>query len=1111
MKDLAGFLRAHGLEQYEQLFTKNDVDLATLRLLSERDLEELGLLFGARKRLMAALKQDAKPEVQSGDVEQRRQITVLFCDIVGYTKLSTQYDPEILTGVVRGYEDLCAACVARYDGYLFQRLGDGIVAFFGYPLAHEREAERAIRAGHAILEGVKNLAHPLDVRIGITTGVVAISSGGRMVIGDAMNLAARLQAAAEPGTMAVSSTVRRLAGDAFRYEPLGEIEFRGFPRPISTFRVDGAGAMPADKAVLEDVVPVGRDDELGHLAALWHKVRTEGHGQVIGITGEPGIGKSRIAATVCARIMTSEHRLIRCHCSPFHSATPFYPVIAHLEAAMAFDDNPSPEKRLELIEDLVCGHCRLPAAEVRFIAALMSVPFAHRFGEISEAPRAVRADTLRILMAILASASSAAPAVLLFEDLHWADATTCELIDLLVAQIRQTPVLVVTTYRPEFDPGWAAASHCTLLSLSRLSQEQSRAMILRCTNGKSLPPAIEDAIAAKTDGVPLFIEEMIRSLIDSGQLVIAGDRYVQADGILSISLPDTLRGSLTARLDRLVKAKRVAQVGAVIGRSFSRDLISELIPEPEQVNDGLRELVEAHLAFESEPGSQKVYVFKHALVQDAAYESLLLSQRKDLHGRVVELLARKDPGLADRQPELLAHHLTAAGADANAVPMWLKAADMAMQRFSVSEAVSHLRKGLSRLAVIPPDRERDKLELRYRAALGPALVAERGWGHPELRSVLEPAWSLATSLDDRNSYLPILNALWVHTMCTDQLFLSLNWADRMLRLSEETESGDLRVVAHRALSGSYYWRGDLRRANYHGDLLQTTYDPHKHWHVAERTNTDPLTGEAIYRGQYLWMLGYPNQAVVASNTRDAHARRRGHPFDLAFSLTLGAQVFDFLGMPDELESRADEATALGRRFGVSLFFEIMAEISRGVAWLRAGDHAEAAEQIERGVARLASTGHRIWLAYLRALRGEALALLGETEAAGRVMDESIASIERGEERCHFAEVLRLRGWLAGLEGEDASAEALFRRSLEVARGQEAKSWELRSATSLAELMARKGARTEAYAILAPVYGWFREGFDTRDLKSAAALLGRLGDRPPHAVAGTSPPTGSTLI
>lgn len=1112
MTTLAQWLREHGLERYQDLLETNEIDFETLRILTEPDLVELGLPFGARKRLLAVMRAsaDAAPAVP-GD-EQRRQLTVLFCDVAGYTKLAAELDPEILTDMVRGYEDLCAACVARYEGYLFQRLGDGVVAFFGYPLAHEREAERAIRAGLDILEGAGSLEHPLDLRIGIATGIVVVSGGGRMAVGDAMNLAARLQATAEPGAIAVSSTVRKLAGSAFRYTPLGEIDLKGFPQPVPAFRVEGQEAIPADAANLSGQLPVGREAELSDLGAMWNEVCREGRGRVAAISGEPGIGKSRLAADLCAQIVTPVNRIIRFQCSPFHLATPLYPVIAHLESDMGFTRSLPPEERLERIEKLLCGRHRLPPSDVRFIAALLSVPFAHRFGAISEPPRVAKAETLRILLAMIASACATAPAVMLFEDLHWADATTLEGIDLLVSHLDRIPVFLVTTYRPEFTPRWGSAAACRGIVLPRLTPDQSLEMIRRCAGGLALPPAIEGTIIEKTDGVPLFLEEITRALLESGQLTQTGDRFVQAGGILTVSLPDSLRGSLAARLDKLVKARRVAQIGAVVGRSFSRDFLAAIgIHDAAQIDEGLAQLVDSGLANVEEHLGSRSYIFKHALVQDAAYDSLLLSQRKSLHTRVAELLTEHDPGLTDRQPELVAHHLTAAGASARAVPLWLKAAEIAMQRFAVSEAASHLRTGLSQVRALPPGQERDVLELRYRAALGPVLVAERGWAHPELSAVLEPAWELAAALQHDASFLPILNALWVHYMSSDKLALSRRWAERAMSIGQQRNDGDLTIVAHRALAGSYYWEGNFALARHHGDKLQALYDPQKHWHVVQKTNTDPLTGEAIYRAQYLWMMGYPDQAVVASNARDEHARRRGHPFDLAFALTLGAQVFEFLNLPEELESRADEASAMGRRFGVPLFFDMMCEISRGLAWLRAGRLEDAASQIERSVARLASTGHRVWVPYLLARRAEALALLGETEAAARQIDQCVSRFEEGEQRSHFAEVLRLRGWIHGLAGDRASAERLLQRALAVARAQEARSWELRAAMTLAELLERHGEAAAALAVVQPVHGWFTEGFGSSDLQGAARLIARLSGMPPapEAAPPADPAAGGT--
>lgn len=1096
---ISEWLDAHGLGQHAPVFIENDVDFATLLLLTDDNLKELGLSFGARKRLLNALAQEkaAKP---AASAEERRQLTVMFCDMVGFTGLAQRVDPEILKDIMRGYEDICAACIARYDGYLFQRLGDGIVAFFGFPRAHEREAERAIHAGLDIIDAMTR-SHSadgtaLEVRIGIATGIVVVSADGRTAVSETMNLAARLQAAAHPGTLVVSSKVRKLAGPVFDYEDQGSQSLKGITLPVHIYRVRGLSTSEdrdAADAVGKGSPLIGRADEMEGLLAQWRHVRDAHEGVTVSLCGEPGIGKSRIANALCKRLESENVQILRFQCSPFHLNSAFYPIRAHLDAVLQISHDIPADVKLDRLEAMIAGRYGLPRQDVRFIAAMMAIPFQERYGSLDISPRLAKQETVRVMEDMVAAAARLRWTLLLFEDMHWADPTTVETLERLIGKLAGIPLLIVTTHRPEFEPRWSHNDNVTIVNLAKLTAAQSGEMISRLVDGKSLPMELVGQIIAKTDGVPLFVEELTRTILESGGLREAGDRYVYAGATLSIAIPETLRDSLAARLDRLVNAKAVAQIGSVIGRSFSYELVAALAQMDEAtLMAGLSELTTSGLAFcEGEGPHSALYTFKHALVQEAAYDSLLRSQRRPLHAKIAQMLEEHNPEIRDREPELLAHHYTAAGDHAAAIPLWLRAGDVAMQRFAVPEAVSHLRKGMTQLEGLSPGPERNLLELRFRAALGPALVAERGWGHPELSAVLEPAWSLAHTLKHRGGYLPILNALWVHCLCTDRLQESLGWAERTLQVGGETDDGNLVIVGHRAASGSAFWQGRFDMARHHGDLLHAMYDPEKHWHIAQLTNTDPLTGESIYRAQYLWILGYPDQAVMASDTRDDHARRRNHPFDLAFSLTLGAQAFDFLGESEELLKRAEEADIVGRRHGVSLFWEVMAEISRGIAWLRAGRHAEGAARLDRAIARLAATGHRIWIGYLRALQAEALALAGDIKAADALIDESIARIEKGEERCHYAEVLRLKGWLLLRQGKTDEAETRIRASISVARTQQAKSWELRSTTTLARLLAGRGDRTEAFDMLCAIYGWFTEGFATRDLKEARALLEEL--------------------
>ncbi|WP_119272006.1 adenylate/guanylate cyclase domain-containing protein [Taklimakanibacter deserti] len=1097
MSALTDWLDAHGFSEHARLFIDNDVDFTTLLLLTDNDLKELGLSFGARKRLLGALAEAKalKPE-PAVRAEERRQLTVMFCDMVGFTGLAQRVDPEVLKDIVRAYEDACAACIARYEGYLFQRLGDGIIAFFGFPLAHEREAERAIRAGLDILDAMACFKTPdtakLEVRIGIATGIVVVSADGRTAVSETMNLAARLQSVAEPGTIAVSSKVRKLAADVFGYADIGAQSLKGITLPVQVYRV--AGVATAEDRQAKDKPLIGRGPEMEALLDKWRRVHDAGEGFTINLCGEPGIGKSRIADALCASLEHEHAQIWRFQCSPFHLNSAFYPIRTHLDEVLQIGDDSPADARLDKLEALIVGRYGLPRSDVRFIASMMSIPCEERYGALDISPRLAKQETVRVMEDMVAAAARLRPTLLLFEDMHWADPTTLETLERLIGKLAGIPLLIVATYRPEFEPHWSRHVNVAVLNLAKLTAEQSSEMVSRLAEGKSLPAEIVEQIIAKTDGVPLFVEELTRTILESGGLVEAGGRYVYTGPTLGFAIPETLRDSLAARLDRLAKAKPVAQIGSVVGRTFSHELISALAQMDEAaLAEGLAELTASGLAMSSgvSPGPVS-YTFKHALVQDVAYDSLLRSQRKPLHARIAQVLEERHPETREREPELLAHHYSAADDQAAAAPLWLKAGEVAMRRFAVPEADSHLRKGMELLATSSPSAERDLLELRFRAALGPALVAGRGWGHPELSAVMEPAWSLARRLTHRQGYLPILNALWVHCLCTDRLDVSMHWAEKLLEVGAETQDDNLVIVGHRAVSGSAFWQGRFDVAKAHGDKLHALYDAGKHWHIAQLTNTDPLTGESIYRAQYLWIIGYPDQAVAASDARDDHARRRNHPFDLAFSLTLGAQAFDFLSQPEELLARAAEADNVGRRFGVSLFFEVMAEISQGIAWLRAGRHADSATRLDRAITRLAATGHRIWIAYLRALQAEALALGGNVEAAEALLDESIARIEGGEERCHYAEVLRLKGWLLARQGRRAEAEKRLGAALAVARAQGAKSWELRATTTLARLLAEEGEEARAFDMLQAIYGWFTEGFNTRDLTDARALLDELG-------------------
>jgi class 3 adenylate cyclase/tetratricopeptide (TPR) repeat protein len=1103
---LSEWLKFHDLERFTEIFENNEVDLSTLRVLTDSDLKELGLPFGPRKRILNLLNQEKAVETLAdpgGHVampsNERRQLTVLFCDLVGFTKLAYKHDPEALQVIIRAYEETCAACVNRYEGYVFRTLGDGVVAFFGFPLAHEGEAERAIRAGLDIVDAMTRLrvasAGRLQVRIGIASGVVVVAPGERNAMGEALNLAARLQTVAKPGSVVVSDRVRRLAGGVFQYEDMGEQEFKGVSSPTRVFRVLGVGQAESrfEAAAQRGLTPlVGRQSELSTLIDGWRQVRETGTGRAVVLRGEAGIGKSRMVRDMRERLGDEASYVQLFQCSPFFINSAFYPIRASIERAFALGRDMDADTALDKIEAVVVDRLGFAREDMRFIAALLSIPYQERYGAIVASPKLAKEETMRVLIELVRVRARAGPTLLLFEDAHWSDPTSLDLLGRLIDRLADIPALVVVTARPEFDAPFMTHPSVGVMDLARFTPAQSSSLVANLLGGRALPPSLTAQIIARTDGVPLFVEELTKTIVESGDLVLEGDHYAFARSSANIALPETLRDSLMARLDRVPMSKEIAQVGSVIGREFSFELIAGLdVMSLEALSKGLEHLTSSGLATCRGEIPNALYAFSHALVQDAAYDSLLKSRRKQLHRHIAHFLEERWPAIRETDPELLAFHHTAAEQYRVAAPLWLQAGEAATGRFAMSEAVAHLRAGLSAVSKLRPSQTRDHIELSIRTALGPAVVAHRGWGQAEVSEVLEPAWRRAQSLGQSAAYLPILNALAVHNMCVDRQAESLRWADKLLQAGAELNDDRLEIVGHRSASASHFWLGEFAAARRSGDEVHRLYDPERHWDLVSLTNTDPFTGEGIYRSQFLWIMGYPDQARVANQATEANARRRRHPFDLAFALTLGAQLFDFLRDSEALLQRTKEAERVSKEHGIALLGEIMAEISRGVAWLRAGHYREAAIQLDRSTARLTQTGHRIWIWYLKALRAEALALAGDLEGAWSLIEESVTRIEAGEERSHYAEVMRLKGWLLIMRGEPDRAASTLRKALTIARNQQAKSWELRCATAFARLLASRGDQAEALEVLTPVYSWFTEGRDTKDLKEAAQLLGEL--------------------
>jgi class 3 adenylate cyclase/tetratricopeptide (TPR) repeat protein len=1034
----------------------------------------------------------AKPTSQ--DTAERRQLTVMFTDLVGSSALSTRLDPEDLRAVIGAYHKCVAETVARFNGFVAKYMGDGVLIYFGYPQAHEDDAERAVRAGLALIEALGKLSssEPLQIRIGVGTGVVVVGdlvgSGEaqeRGVVGETPNLAARLQAGTTPGTIAIDTTTRRLLGGLFEYRDLGGIEAKGFANRVQAYEVVRPSTVESRFEALRTATTplVGRDEEVDLLLRRWEQAK-RGDGCVVLISGEPGIGKSRLAETIVGRLGGELYMRLRYFCSPHHQDSALYPSIAQLERAAGFRREDTTEQRLTKLEAVLARAANDLSEVTPLLADLLSIPTGDRYSPLILTPQKRKEKTLQAQLAQLEGLAARQPVLMVWEDVHWSDPTTRESLDLIIDRVPRLRVLMIVTFRPEFTPPWIGRPHVTMLTLNRLPRWQGAEMIAYVTGGKALPKEIFNQIVDRTDGVPLFIEELTKTVVESGIISEAGDHYALTGTMTPLAIPTSLHASLLARLDSLAPTREVAQIGAALGRSFSYELISAVAGMPQQKLDGaLDRLASAQLIFRRGVPPDAEYTFKHALVQDAAYSTLLRSRRQQLHGRIIATLENQFPEVVTAQPALMAHHCTEADLCDKAVDYWLKAGQHAVARSAVTEAVSQLQKGLDLLTNVPDGDWRQQRELDLLLVLRPALMASRGYSAPDVGETITRARALAEQLGRSDDVVPLLHAQWAYHLIRGELRLALPLAEQLEQIGQAQNDVAALFLGRSKNANTRFCLGELVASRALLEQAQELSDPAHHPAYTVLTGTDQHLLLPVYLASTLNLLGFLDQARVRMNEALADARRLGHAHTLAQVLT---RACDF-SSPHEAQRCAEEAVALSIEHGFP-YWLALANARLGRALTGLGRAQEGVVLMSKALSMLHATGGVIDRPWILPVLAETYARLGQPVEGLNCLAEATQIVQSTDLRAPEADIYRVRGDLLNSTGDWAAAEQSYRQALAIAQRQSAKLFELHAATGLARLWRDQGKREEARELLAPVYSWFTEGFDSLDLKEAKALL-----------------------
>ena len=1118
MQQVAAWLEKLGMSEYAGRFAENRIDFSVLRDLTDQDLKELGVVLGDRKKLLRAIGElDAVASEASGtavppaprDAAERRQLTLMFCDLVGSTALSTQLDPEDLRQIIGAYHRCCAAIVERNGGFVAKYMGDGVLVYFGYPQAHEHDAERAVQAGLALVEAVPKLVTaaglPLQVRVGVATGLVVvgdlIGSGEaqeRGVVGETPNLAARLQGIAEPGMLVLAEGTRRLLGNLFELKDLGAKDLKGIAGPVQAWAAIRASSVESRFEALRGdgaVALVGREHEFDVLMQRWSRAKT-GEGQAVLICGEAGIGKSRLTAAGLERIAAEPHARLRYFCSPQHIDSAFYPVIGQVERAAGLAREDTSQARLDKL-DAMLAKTSTSREDAALLAEMLSLPNDGRYPALVLTPQQRRERTLDALITQVAATARSTPVLMIFEDAHWADPTSLEVLGRAVERLAGLRVLLIVTFRPEFAAPWTGRPQVTSLAIGRLAQDDVGAMIDRVAGKRALPASLRRDIVERADGIPLFVEEMTKAVLEAeGEGEARGTAAAVPSPALAV--PASLHASLMARLDRLGPAKEMAQIGAAIGREFSHALLASVAGKPEaELGAALDRLQTAGLLFRQGVPPRATYLFNHALVQDAAYGTLLREPRRTIHARIAEAFEHQFPEIAESQPELLALHCTQAGLIEKAAGLWGKAGQRALARSALKEAAEQLARALDQIASLPGTAALRRKQIELQIDLANALIHTKGHASPETkesfeqaRLLIERAEARGEPPDDPLVLFSVLYGFWVGNRMAFKGDVALGLAAQFLELARIQHATVPLMLGHLLMGISLSLVGDVTEGRAHLDRAIALYDPSEHRPLATRFGHDIRASALAWRALALWMLGYPEAALADVEHALKDAREIGHAATSMFALSHTALALIHCGKQVAANALVGELVALADSKG-TVYWKSYGLLLQGWLLAQTGRASEAVSITPAAITAMRSTGATAYAPWYFSYLAKAYAELGQFDDARRCIAEAMTAVETTKERWCESDIHRIAGEIALMspDAEAASAEAYFERALSVARAQKAMSFELRATMSMAQLWRDQGKERQARDLLAPVLARFTEGLDTRDPIEAKALLG----------------------